>query len=172
MLWCTGEFFPTEKIPNHQKSPRYRNTAHRTEHTTVDATFSGSHEEVGRQWENRTKARVLFSSHTDSRLITCQQDTLFLILPKPLLLFKTNYFNSPYSTLYSLHKEWILTALLQGTASWVLFRVLGSSGRQVHPFSQRTLSLAHPVIFWNMEFDEEPHLSCSSPKLKAPSRQC
>lgn len=87
-----------------------------------------------------------------------------------MLLFKTKDFHWPHSTLYSLHKEWILTALLQGTVPRVLFCVLGSSARQVWPSSQRTLSLAHPVMFWNIEFDEEPHLSCPSPKLKAASK--
>lgn len=160
---------PTE-IPSHQRSPTFRNTAHRTEHTTLDAALLGKHEEVGRYWKNRTKAKVLFPSHTESRLFTCQKVTQFLILQKPLLLFKAKDFHSPHSTLYSLHKECILTALLQGTAPGVLFCVLGSSGRQVWPFSQRTLSLAHPVMFGNTEFDEEPHLSCPSPKLKAPSK--
>ena len=40
---------PTKKIPSHQRSPRFKNTAHRMEYTTLDATFLGPHEEVGRQ---------------------------------------------------------------------------------------------------------------------------
>lgn len=33
-----GSSSPTE-IPSHQRSPRFRNTAHRTEHATLDATL-------------------------------------------------------------------------------------------------------------------------------------
>lgn len=139
--------------------------AHNTGCNFLGSTWRGT--EAGRE---QILPRPKFPSHIGRRWATRQQVTPFLFLQKPLLLFKTKDLHSPHSTLCSLYKEQILTALLQGATPCVFFCVLGSSQRQVGHLSQRTLTLAHPVIFWKIEFHGEPHLSCLSPKLQALSK--
>lgn len=122
------QFSPTEKIPSNQRSPRFKNTAHRTVHTTLDATFLESawrdREAVGEQILPRLRffSQVVWAgdelhankSHHfySSRNIYCHlRQKTFIHLTPHFALFTKNEFWQPC------FKEW--SAFL---CSWFIWK--------------------------------------------------